>query len=420
MKAVILAAGRGRRLNDVSDGRPKCLLEIGGKPLIQHQIEALADNGVHEILVVTGYKADFVRAVVGSQVEYVHNDRYEDTNSLYSLWLTREWVKGSFVLMNSDLLFDPEILNRLLGETGNALAFDSSSSRGLEQTKVAISRGRVVDLGKDVPAVNARGESLGLLRFDDRGAKILFQRVCHLIEVEREYDSWVIEAVRAACSEVEIKPINVAGLPWVEIDYPVDLERARKEVWPAISRKGVVRRKGGLWVVAGGGGVVVAVFMMWLWRAYLGVPSVRTWEILAPVEKEIEAVKITFVDKSKSQKWWLCRKGGRPFEVEVEGPDKVRVDLRLLLPPGTKMPGRYVVEIAVDGKARDWRAFKATPRRHISFRNYVVADRDTVDVSIPEGRHVVQIRLLAGMGDSLLVRMRRPEMEEDDSEVEEE
>ena len=105
MQAVILAAGSGSRLQRVSNGLPKCLLPIGGRPLIEHQLEALSDAGVGNVLVVVGHQADEVRKTLGNRVEYVENTRYDATNSLYSLWLAREWVKGPFVLLNCDLLF---------------------------------------------------------------------------------------------------------------------------------------------------------------------------------------------------------------------------------------------------------------------------------------------------------------------------
>src|SRR5882762_5728873 len=164
MQAVILAGGVGSRLEKLSNGKPKCLVDIGGRPLILHQLEALSDHGVGPVLMVVGYNHEAIREVVRERVEYLINERYRDTNSLYSLWLARDWIKERFVLLNSDLFFEPEILSRVLEEPGNVLASDSTSSRGREQTKVAIRERRVVDLGKDLPPASARGESLEIGR----------------------------------------------------------------------------------------------------------------------------------------------------------------------------------------------------------------------------------------------------------------
>src|SRR5512132_1294933 len=120
VRAIILAAGVGSRLQVLSGGKPKCLVEIGGRPLILHQLEALADHGIGPVLIVAGYKSEEVRAVVGDRAEFVINDRYQETNSLYSLWLARERVDGPFILLNCDLFFTPEILERLIDAPANA------------------------------------------------------------------------------------------------------------------------------------------------------------------------------------------------------------------------------------------------------------------------------------------------------------
>ena len=214
MQAVILAAGTGSRLKAVTGGKAKALLEVGGRSLILHQLEALADHGVGPVLVIVGYQAEEVQRAIGERAETIVNDRYAETNSLYSLWLARKWIKGPFVLLNCDLFFDPQILAEVVEEAGNVLAYDSTSSRGREQTKVAIKQRRVVDLGKDLPTNSARGESLGLLKFDEDGAKAMVQAADALVRRDGQEDAWVIEATRAVCSEIPIYGVNVAGQAW--------------------------------------------------------------------------------------------------------------------------------------------------------------------------------------------------------------
>lgn len=238
MRAVILAAGVGSRLESLTGGAPKCLVEIGGRPLIFHQLEALADHGVGPVLCVLGYRADEVRRVIGDRAEVIINERYEETNSLYSLWLAREWIQAPFLLLNSDLMFDPRILDRVMEEHGNLLAYDSTSSRGREQTKVAIKRRQIVDLGKDVPVQAAQGESLGLLRFELDGVRAMLDTADHLIREGHER-AWVTEATRIVCNQIPVYGVNVAGHAWTEIDFPYDLENLFEEItrilyaWPA-------------------------------------------------------------------------------------------------------------------------------------------------------------------------------------------
>lgn len=404
MQAVILAAGYGSRLERVSGGLPKCLLPIGGRPLIEHQLEALHDAGVGRILVVVGHQADTVRNTLGNRVEYIENTRYSETNSLYSLWLARDWVKDPFVLLNCDLLFHPEILDRLIAKGGNALAFDSTSTMGKEQTKVAVKEGRVIDLGKDLPSELARGESLGLISFDAKGAHALFSRAHALIEKGAE-NSWVIEAVRSVCTEVDVRAFNVAGAPWVEIDFPNDFERAQKEVWPAIHKsrwKRSVHWKKTKYVAMA---FMTAVFI----GAGLFIGSYYSTEDVVWIHEPPAKGEKTLLQLTKGrQRWWISSKG-KPMEVNIEGPTPIRVDVRLLMPTGTVEPGRYVIQVSLDGEPYRWSSFKATPDHDASVSDAVVGDRDRIKFEVPEGSHKIEVDLLAGTSSSFMARISYPE-----------
>lgn len=404
MQAVILAGGVGSRLEKLTNGKPKCLVDIGGRPLILHQLEALSDHGVGPVLMVVGYNHEAIRQVVGERVEYLVNERYRDTNSLYSLWLARNWVKDRFVLLNSDLFFDPEILARLLEDPGNMLAYDSTSSRGREQTKVAIRGRKVVDLGKDLPPASARGESLGLLKFETSGAKAMLDVAAQQIEGGHE-KAWVIEATRAVCKMVPIYGTNVAGLPWTEVDFPHDLEEARTEVWPAIW-KGRWRRavywKRTRWGAAAVAALVVAVGG-WLASTRVGPASVD-WESVPPLQRAATAIALP----TGHQKWWLVQRGDS-VAAELDGGGPIRIEFRAIMAPQHTDSGRYVVAVSVDGTPHDWDAFTATPDSTATFQGRALGDRDRLQFELSPGRHVVRVTYVAGHGDSLLVRVRRPE-----------
>lgn len=404
MQAVILAGGVGSRLEKLTSGRPKCLVEIGGRPLIIHQLEALSDHGVGPVLMVVGYRHEAIREVVGQRVEYLLNERFQETNSLYSLWLAREWVKGPFVLLNSDLFCDPEIFSRLLEEPGTVLVYDSTSSRGREQTKVAIRERRVVDLGKDLPPASARGESLGLLKFDDEGAKALVA-VAEQLVGQGEEKAWVIEATRAVCRTVPVYGVNIAGLPWTEVDFPHDLEVARREVWPAIWKgrwRRVVYWQRTRWAAAALAALVLAVGG-WFASTRVGPASID-WENVPP----LEAPRVVLSLPSGLQRWWLVPRLDS-VAARVDGGAPVRVEFRLLLPAEQADTGRYVVAVSVDGRPHDWRAFTATPDSAAVLAGTVVGDRDRLEFTLPPGQHLIRVAFVAGHGDRLLLRIRRPE-----------
>src|SRR4029453_8496296 len=113
MKAVILAAGKGTRLNGTGV-KPKCLHKVGGMTLIRRQIQALRSCGVSDIVVVIGFGGDAVIKECDEGTTFIKNPMFAETSSLYSLWLTRDLLLDGFVVLNSDVLFHPGMLVNLL------------------------------------------------------------------------------------------------------------------------------------------------------------------------------------------------------------------------------------------------------------------------------------------------------------------
>lgn len=230
MQALILAAGRGSRLRE---GIPKCLIRIGDCTLLDHQIHALRSLGIADICVVIGYEADRVRKMIGDQCRYVHNPRALETNSLYSLWLAREAISGPFLQLNGDVIADPRIYRRVLGASGCALAYDSTSGQGAEHMKVSILGGRLCEISKSIEASRSHGENLGILKYDRDGARMLFDAAGRLMAAGGE-ELWAPAAVASIAEQVPVRCVDVAGLPWTEIDYVEDALFAKYEIWPAV------------------------------------------------------------------------------------------------------------------------------------------------------------------------------------------
>jgi choline kinase len=413
MQAIILAGGKGSRLKPVTGGKAKALVEVGGRPLILHQLEALADHGIGPVLVIVGYQADEVRKVIGERAETIENERYAETNSLYSLWLARRWIKGPFVLLNCDLFFDPEILARVVEESGNILAYDSTSSRGQEQTKVAIKERRVVDLGKDLPSGAARGESLGLLKFDEEGARAMVQTADALISRDKQENAWVIEATRAVCSQVPIYGLNVAGQAWAEIDFPYDLDVARREVWPAIYRSRWRKHfywRRTRWVAAAAVAFGLAL-AGWKTSTHVGPASVN-WETVPLIGGEMVRIN----RGGETQRWWMVWQDS-VVHAQVTGP-AAAVDVRLVLTDDMADSLRYVVALTVDGKPKDWRAFTAVRDTTVRLGSAMLGDRDRIELVLSEGLHDIGVALTAGHAGALITRVRQPEQRDDEADEE--
>ena len=142
MKAIILAAGTASRLRPLTDSTPKCLLKIGGRSLLQRSIDALTANGISEIVIVTGYLHEQIESFVGQQypglrVTYIYNKEYSTTNNIYSLWLARPEADGEdILLLDSDLLYDPAILSRVMASSHSNVLTLIRHTLGEEEMKV--------------------------------------------------------------------------------------------------------------------------------------------------------------------------------------------------------------------------------------------------------------------------------------------
>lgn len=233
--AIILAAGNGRRMGRLTADRPKCLLEVDGRSLIDRQIASLAACGIRDVTVVIGHCADTVRARLGDRVTYVENRRYRDTNSLYSLWLARHRLAGGSLILNADVLAPTPLIQRLLRSPAeDAVLVERGRPLGAEEMKIVLWLGYVVDFGKELPREQADGENVGIVKFGAGGARRLIRHLEALIAAGHER-AWAPLAFRAFAQEQPLRAVSTGGLPWTEIDFPEDLERARHVIAPAIA-----------------------------------------------------------------------------------------------------------------------------------------------------------------------------------------
>ena len=234
-RAIILAAGGGGRLRPLTDDRPKGLLEVAGRAIVEHQIACLRWAGMEEIALVTGHGADKVRERLGDAVTYYHNDRYRETNSLYSAWVARAFGRRGCLILNSDVLFSPRLLERLLSAPhGDGLLIDLRADLGEEEMKMMVDGdGRVRQISKNLDPAQADGENVGIVRLSRMGAERFFE-VGDRMTREHEWNHWVPFAVDQICASHPFFAVSTGDIPWIEIDYLHDLKRARESVFPLI------------------------------------------------------------------------------------------------------------------------------------------------------------------------------------------
>jgi choline kinase len=248
MHAIILAAGRGSRLAQHNpEGKPKCLMEFGGRSLLARHLDLLFRLGVPTADIVVGYQASHIIEHVSTldsrpDVAWHFNPRYE-LGSVLSLKAAEETLEsGSDILvMDADVLYHPEILRRLVeSKSDNCFLLDRNFEPGDEPVKIALHEGRMVDFRKILPEGlehDGIGESVGFFRFDRRAAQCINEE-CARFEAEGLGDAPHEEALRNVLLSCPLAfgYEDVSGLPWIEIDFPEDVVRAGEEILPAIRK----------------------------------------------------------------------------------------------------------------------------------------------------------------------------------------
>lgn len=243
MKAVILAAGSAMRLRPITDTIPKCLIPVGGRPLLQRTIDALCAYGIHDIIIVVGYQAQSVISFCTNvypemPFTWVENPLFGSTNNAYSLLLARRHVSDQeMILLDGDILFDPRLIGHLLSSSHkNILLLRSTRSLGAEEIKVAAdSENRVRTISKEIHPHTASGESIGIERFSREAVQRLFIILQRRVHDELRTDEWYEASFQEFIDNGgELYAVETAGLACIEIDTVMDIETAKRDVLPLL------------------------------------------------------------------------------------------------------------------------------------------------------------------------------------------
>ena len=228
--AVILAAGPGSRLLPHTAHNPKCLTEIGGHPILRYQLAALRACGIRDIVIVVGYLADKIRVRVDSSITFVENREYATTNSSYSLWLARNYLRGGFIHLNSDLLFEPKSLRELLAApAANAVIVDRRVRSASDMMKARMDGQRILRMAKDL-TVDASAEVVGPAKFGPRGAELLIDKLTELTE-RGDRGRWAFSVFGELASSLALAGVDTpAGSFWAEVDTAADAREAHRRI----------------------------------------------------------------------------------------------------------------------------------------------------------------------------------------------
>lgn len=238
MKAVILAAGTASRLRPLTAHTPKCLLKVGERCLLERSIDALVQNGISELVLVTGYLHEQIETFVAQKypalkVTLIYNDVYDKTNNIYSLWLARPAVEGQeMLLLDSDLLYDPEIVSRVLADpSANTLTLIRHELGEEEMKVVTNAEGEITEISKTCSPADAAGESLGIEKMSPAYTTALYRELEGMMRDEHlENKFYELAFLRLIAQGHSYHVLDVTDLFSCELDTVEDFENAKERI----------------------------------------------------------------------------------------------------------------------------------------------------------------------------------------------
>ncbi len=237
MKAVILAAGVGSRVRPLTDNKPKSLLPINGKTILERMIENISSAGIRDIIIVTGYLEDQIKKFAlenfpNLNINFVRNDKYLETNTAYSLLLARPFIgESEFIKFDADVVFEKEVLKRLIdSKYSTALCIDKNIHLDKEEVKVITdSQDMVEEVGKKLDPHKSKGESIGIEKIGTNASKLLFEQLKTLLKDKKNWNEYYDDSYTTLVEKgVTFGAVDITGLKWVEIDTHQDYEDALK------------------------------------------------------------------------------------------------------------------------------------------------------------------------------------------------
>ena len=231
MKAIVLCAGQGRRLLPFTERTPKCLLPVGGKPILGWQLQGLAKAGIREATLVTGFRAETIEAALpditpaGLTVRTVFNPFFGVAENIGSCFLVRDLLRAAdTVLLNGDTLFEPAVLRHLLASPAAPITvtIDRKPEYDADDMKVETRGGDLVAIGKTIRTYDA--ESIGFLRFSDRGAARFRSAMEAALRDPENLRRWYLSIIHELAREGGgVSVCSIEGLGWGEMYFLADV-----------------------------------------------------------------------------------------------------------------------------------------------------------------------------------------------------
>ncbi|MEK6899477.1 MAG: phosphocholine cytidylyltransferase family protein [Nanoarchaeota archaeon] len=234
MRGVILAAGIGKRLRPLTNHIPKVLLSVGGKSILEHQLDALHLAGFKEVVIIIGFNKETVMKTAGNEYKgmkiiYRINNEYDTTNNLRSLWCARDTLNVPFVQIHGDLILNSKILYTVISSSvESAVIIDNDSAHFVEDAnRVRSENGRIIEINKVISFNDCDGKAIGIYKFSQLAA---MEYIKNLEESKENTRDGFEVALRPTLKKIPFGIIDVTGLPYAEIDDLNDFRDAELRI----------------------------------------------------------------------------------------------------------------------------------------------------------------------------------------------
>ncbi len=241
MKVIILAAGVGKRMSAVTNIIPKCLIKVGEKTLLERHLETISLLGIKDIVFVVGHFKEKIKEAVeknnnGFNIKYIENEQYTK-GSILSLWCARDELNDDVLIMDADVLYHDKLLLKLAeSENQNCFLLDKSSEYAGEEMMLFVKEDKVVGISK-VHSYDCdfKGEGVGFFKLSSNDCHKL-KNILEEFELAGKANVEYEDSLHEFLSQCTVGFESVDDLPWIEIDFEEDIERARREVLPKIEQ----------------------------------------------------------------------------------------------------------------------------------------------------------------------------------------
>lgn len=225
----------GTRMN-LEPPTNKCLLDVGGRSILEHSLSALESRGIRDVCVITGFCGDHIRDALKDRVQYEHNPHYETTGIIASIAKARETLRGkSFILMMGDLLYDPRMIDHMQAATGDiVVSYEEKSYYVPEDSKLTVDDDQVIVMGKHLNSEETSGEFGHMMYLSEVGSVTLFDEIDAFLR-EDQHSVYLMDVINQIIEKgTVVSACNITGVPRIEIDFQENLEEAKSHIFPKI------------------------------------------------------------------------------------------------------------------------------------------------------------------------------------------